>query len=169
MKTKNLLPIICTIALLFIKQNVKAKQLVNLDGPGLEIASTLTLNDERISGYTLIIYDETQSSDTIEIAKAKSIYLKLSYGHIYSLRYIKQGFRERVVMINTRVNEEKQKEETGFDFEIEMIPQNESGNTICDLPVAVIEYNYAENNFEYSRAYHRQVRGKEIKETDSDN
>jgi hypothetical protein len=166
MKTIKLTPIICTVAFMFLNKNIKAKQIINQEGPGLEITSTLTLEGEKISDYTLIVYDETQASDTLEIPKAKSIYLKLSYGHTYSLRYIKPGFRERVVMVNTKISEEKQKEETDFDFEIEMVRKSQAGNTISDLPVAVIRFDSTENRFEYSREYHRQIRRKEIAETD---
>lgn len=167
MKTNILLPLFVTIALLFLNQKIKANQaLINQECPGLEIASTLTYNEGRITDYTLIIYDENQSSDTIEVYKMKSIFLKLCYGHTYSLRYIKPGFLERVVMIDTKINEEKQSMETGFDFEVEMIPENNPGNTLSDLPVALIHYDNTVNKFEYSRDYHRQVRGMEITETD---
>ena len=168
MKTKNLLPLIGTIALLFLNQEIKANQkIINQKGPGLEISSILSSNKERVSDYTLIIYDENQSSDTIVVSKAKIIFLKLSYNHSYSLRYVKEGFRDRVVMIDTKINEDQQMKETRFDFEIIMIPENQPGNIISDLPVAVIHYDYSENEFEISRDYYRQVRGKEITEIDN--
>src|ERR1035437_3543333 len=114
MKTKNLLPLIGTIALLFLNQEIKANQkIINQKGPGLEISSILSSNKERVSDYTLIIYDENQSSDTIVVSKAKIIFLKLSYNHSYSLRYVKEGSRDRVVMIDTKINEDQQMKETG--------------------------------------------------------
>lgn len=170
MKKKLLLPILYCISILLFGQSLKATQhLINQDGPGLELTSKLMFNDERISDYTLIIYNENQTSDTIEVSTIRSIDLKLSYGHYYSLRYIKPGFLDRVVMIDTRINENIKVKDAGFDYEIEMIPIMVHGNTVADLPVAIIHFDITESKFEYSRNYHRQIRGKEITETDIDN
>lgn len=170
MKSKTLFKQLCIIAAIFLTVTIKANEnLINKPGAGLEIASMLLFNEERITNYTLIIYDENQSSDTIVVTKAKHLYFKLRYGHFYSLRYIKKGYKERIVMIDTRLDEANSINETGFDFEIEMIPENQQGNTISDLPVALINYNYSEKKFEYSRNYHRQIRGKEITELVVDN
>ncbi len=165
MKTKILVPIFGTIALIFPNQKIKANtQLINQEGPGLEISSILTFQELRISDYTLIIYDENQSADTVVVPKMKTLFLKLSYGHIYSLRYVKPGFLDRVVMIDTKILEGYESQETGFDFEIEMIPESQCSNTMDNLPVGLVRYDYSEQKFDYSRNYHRQIRRKEIKE-----
>ncbi len=170
MRPPHIFQFIATIAMLFLNQAINANpKFINQEGPGLQISSTLMYNEERVPDYQLIIYDENQLTDTIFVAKAKPVFLKLSYGHNYSIRYIKQGFHERVVMIDTRVCTAKQNKMSDFDFEIEMIPTYKNGNTLYGLPVALINYDYTDNKFEYSRNYHRQVRGKEIKEIDIDN
>lgn len=170
MKTIPQYSLVCSMAVLLFSQNLNAIQsLVNQEGPGLEISSALIYADHRISNYTLIVYNDNQTSDTFSISNEKSVFLKLSYGHNYSLRYIKKGFIERIVMIDTRLSGVFQPRENDFDYEITMIPVTIHGNTVSDLPVAIIQYNASEMKFEYSRNYHRQIRGKEIAEVDSEN
>lgn len=167
MKTKNLLAKFFLFVLIFSCQTANAKQcIINQEGPGLELSSKITFNGERISNYTIILYNEDQTSDTIEVSGMKLIYMKLSYGHTYALRFIKKGFLERVMLIDTHLEKAKQSKEMQFDFEIEMIPVGKNGNTLSDLPVALVGYDAEEKNFDYSRNYHRQVRGKEIKEVE---
>ena len=93
MRPPHIFQFIATIAMLFLNQAINANpKFINQEGPGLQISSTLMYNEERVPDYQLIIYDENQLTDTIFVAKAKPVFLKLSYGHNYSIRYIKQGF-----------------------------------------------------------------------------
>lgn len=130
------------------------------DQLGVELSSQLRYHGKKVSDYTLIIYCDTNAAETLYVEKAKMIYLQLDYNHNYTLRYLKDGFRERVLLVNTHVDSKVAAKDMEFDYEIELVPQNAPANTLGDLPVAIIRYDKSQNKFDYSKKYHRQVRQK---------
>ncbi len=129
------------------------------DKPGLELSILLRDEGHKMPDYTLIVYcDDGSAPDTIRVEMNKSVYVKLSYHHNYTIRHIKEGYRERVLLVNTHVDEKTAKRWLVFDYEIELVREDEPANTLADLPIAVVHYHKNLKNFEYDRNYHQQVR-----------
>ncbi len=162
MKTRFLL-LIPVFALLSFKQG---NQPFKKDEPfseritGLQISSFLTYDGKKVTDYSIIIYHDAGPNDTVTMSNRKNVSLLLDYNHNYTLDYVKEGYRDRLVLIDTHVKSGVEKKNLSFDYEIEMVKQNEKSNTIDDLPVALISYDANQSKFDYSRKYHNQVRGK---------
>lgn len=130
------------------------------DKPGVEVSCILLENDIRLSHYTVILYRDGVVSDTFTVSKARPLYFILDYGHQYAVRHMAEGYRDRVVMIDTHVSKETAAEYHTFDYQVEMIPADQPANTICDLPAAVVRYDAKLETFDYSKTYSKQVRVK---------
>ncbi|MEO5645260.1 MAG: hypothetical protein ABIQ40_11620 [Bacteroidia bacterium] len=148
------------LILLFFCLNLSAKQYMLQKPnsiPTLELSFKLTDEGKRVTNYYLLIYCDTNAADTLFIQKGKVSYLYLRYNHNYTLRYVKQGYRDRVLIVRTDFANRKNMQ---FDYEIELVKENELANTFADLPVAIIRYDLNKKRFDYSRTYHKQVRQK---------
>lgn len=151
------------LLVLFFCQGIAAKNysLTASDSePNLELSFKLTDEGKRIGVYYLLIYCDTNAADTLFIDNAKMTYLYLNYNHHYTLRYVKPGYRDRVLIVRTDVTSMTHFKNAEFDYQIELVKENEAANTFADLPVAIIRYDISKKKFDYSRKYHRQVRQK---------
>jgi hypothetical protein len=135
---------------------------------GLKISSFLTYHGERMSDYTIIIYKNGTGVDTMNVNGDNSVKFFIDFDADYCVRFIKKGYYDRVVLVNTRIPESYRNDFYKFDFEIEMISDKSSPNTLADMPVALVQYDQGENDFINNRDYFRQIRGKEIKEEDEE-
>lgn len=126
----------------------------------LELSFKLRDGSKRISDYYVLIYCDTNAADTLFIEKGRVAYLYLEYNHNYTLRYVKEGYRDRILIVRTGIKSMTQLKDMEFDYEIELVKENEAPNTFADLPVAVVRYDKSKKKFDYSRKYHRQVRQK---------
>lgn len=126
----------------------------------LELSFKLRDGSKRISDYYVLIYCDTNAADTLFIQKGKITYLYLDYNHNYTLRYVKKGYRDRILIVRTGMKSMTQLKDMAFDYEIELVKENEAPNTFADLPVGVVHYDKNKKKFDYSRKYHRQVRQK---------
>lgn len=156
MITKAILPVLIA---LFSFTTVNAKNVSDsTQTSGLEVSVKLTDDGAKVSDYSVIIYQDGNAMDTFFIGKSKPITIWLDYNHNYALRHIKTGYRDRVVLIDTYVSQKNASDIMDFDYEIELIRENESANTFDDFPVAFIHYDANQKKFDYSRKYDRQVR-----------
>lgn len=126
--------------------------------PNLELSFKLRDDGKRISNYYLLIYCDTNAADTLFVTKGRVAYVHLKYNHNYTLRYVKEGYRDRILIVRTNVAAMKNYRDMEFDYQIELVKKTEASNTIADLPVAVIKYDPHKKKFDYSHKYHRQVR-----------
>jgi hypothetical protein len=130
------------------------------DQPNVELSFKLTDHGKKTGNYYLLLYCDTNAADTFFVKKGKVTYVQLDYNHNYTLRYIKEGYRDRVVIVNTHMKNGAILKDHEFDYEIGLIKNTDAPNTLADLPVAVIRYDVNHSKFDYSRKYHRQVRKK---------
>jgi hypothetical protein len=148
---------------LFFCQGLAAKhfsQQPNDSIPSLELSFKLKDGSKRISDYYVLIYCDTNAADTLFVEKGKVSYLYLNYNHNYTLRYVKPGYRDRILIVRTGIASAIHLKDMVFDYEIELVKEDEAPNTFADLPVAVVHYDKSKKKFDYSRKYHRQVRQK---------
>lgn len=147
---------------IFFCQGLSAKKyydLVPSDSiANLELSFKLTEEGKRVSEYYLLIYCDTNAADTLFVSKGKVAYLYLHYNHNYTLRYVKPGYRDRILIIRTGIESAIHFKNMEFDYEIELVKENEAANTFADLPVAIVRYDANKKKFDYSRKYHHQVR-----------
>lgn len=128
------------------------------NAPNLELSFKLTDEGKKIGEYYLLIYCDTNKADTLFVQKGKVSYLYLEYNHNYTLRYVKEGYRDRVLIVRTDVSGVKRLRDFEFDFEISLIKENEPANTVADLPVGIVHYDSHKKKFDYSRKYHKEIR-----------
>lgn len=128
------------------------------DVPGIELSCVLSDDGRHLANYSMIVYCDGVPQDTFLVEKPKPVYFRLAYGHNYAIRHIAEGYRDRIVMVNTIVDVKTSQKKHTFDYQIEMIRENEPANTWNDLPVALICYDAKHKKFDYSRKYNDQVR-----------
>jgi hypothetical protein len=128
--------------------------------PNVELSFKLTDHGKKTGNYYLLVYCDTNAADTLFVKKGRVTYLDLDYNHNYTLRYVKEGYRDRILIVNTHIKTGVTLRDHEFDYEIGLVKNTEAPNTLGDLPVAVIRYDVNRNKFDYSRKYHRQVRKK---------
>lgn len=126
--------------------------------PGVELSCMLVSNDKPLTDYTIIVCCNECQADTIHVKDIEDVYFRLEYGRQYAIIHRAAGFRERIVMMNTQVDQKTSLKKKVFDYEIEMISVQQPANTLYDLPVAVVRYDPSTGKFDYSRKYHQQVR-----------
>ncbi|CAN5399770.1 hypothetical protein BH09BAC5_BH09BAC5_01890 [soil metagenome] len=124
----------------------------------VELSFKLKDHGKKIGDYYVLIYCDTNAADTFFVHKGKVAYLDLDYNKDYTIRYEKEGYKDRVVIVHTSIEKKGPLKDMKFDYEIELIKENEPGNTLADLPVAVIRYDKCKKRFDYSKKYNRQVR-----------
>lgn len=91
--------------------------------------------------------------DSVFAEKALPIFIMMDVNTDYSLRFIKKDFRDRIVIVETKVPVGKEKQHYSYDFDIEMIRKDSAPNTMADLPIAFISYDTITGGFEYSATY----------------
>lgn len=128
------------------------------DAPCLEISCHMQDDGSRFAGYTIIIYCDNAPADTLTIEKRREVFFTLDYGHQYAIRHIAPGYRDRVVMVNTCIDEKAAKKFSFFDYVIEMVRDEEPANTLNDLPVGLVRFDKKLHRFDYSRKYEKEVR-----------
>lgn len=126
--------------------------------PNLALSFKLTDEGKRVSDYYLLIYCDTNAADTLFVEKGKVSYVYLNYNHNYTLRYVKQGYRDRILIVRTSISSLIHFKNMEFDYEIELVKEDEAGNTYADLPVGIVRYDINKKKFDYSRKYHYGVR-----------
>jgi hypothetical protein len=131
--------------------------------PNLELSFKLTDEGKRVSDYYLLIYCDTNAADTVFVEKGKVAYVYLNFNHNYTLRYVKQGYRDRILIVRTDIASMVHFKTMRFDYEIELVKKDEEANTYADLPVGIVRYDKHKNKFDYSRRYHYDVRNKSKK------
>lgn len=121
--------------------------------PGLEISVSLSENETPVNGYRIFIFEDSKFRDSVYAELALPVYLQLDLNKKYCLKFIKPGFLERLVLVETTVPAGKEKGKYSYDFEIGMLPDDSSANTAGDLPVALIHYDTLQGAFNYSLQY----------------
>lgn len=128
------------------------------DIPGLELSCILEYEGKPLQEYSIVICREDGYRDTINVDRPRTVFYRIEYGHLYSIVHLADGFRERVMMVNTVVASPVSRNKNVFDYEITMLRSEDPPNTQYDLPVAWVKYDAAAKRFDYSRKYHKQVR-----------
>jgi hypothetical protein len=123
----------------------------------LDLSGVMTVGDEKVSNYTVCIFQDGSPSDTFQVNNRLEQHFMLPLNHNYALKFTRPGCKDRIMLVNTFVNEKKLHDIYAFRYDIRFIENNES-NTFDDFPVAVVHYDPEKKDFDYNRAYHSNVR-----------
>ena len=127
------------------------------DDPGLEISFRLYDRDVPVKDYSLTIYEKGTKSDSQLVRKDKEIFLLLELNSNYIIRINKTGFKERLIIAETKVPIGMEQNIFDFGFDVNMIADTIVGNTKADLPVVLIHYDVSEGGFNWSGQYSESV------------
>lgn len=151
----SILTIVCPMA--FGKSSADSAESVTFDVSFLDLSGVMTVGNEKVSDYSVYIFEDGAAMDTFHVTTRLEQHFLLPIGHNYALKFSKHGYKDRVVLVNTHVNEKHTHDIYTFRFSIEFISEGES-NTFDDFPVAFIDYDGKKKDFDYNRTYHQNVR-----------
>lgn len=151
----SILTIVCPMA--FGKSSSETTESVTFDVSFLDLSGVMTVDNEKTSEYTVCIFEDGAPMDTFQVNTRLEQHFMLPIGHNYALKFSKLGYKDRVMLVNTHVNEKHNSDIYTFRYSIEFIPKGES-NTFDDFPVAFVDYDSKKKDFDYNRTYHRNVR-----------
>ncbi len=150
-----ILTILCPMA--FAKSSNEANQKTTFTDSFLDLSGVMTINDEKVSDYSVYIFQDGSPSDTFHIGTKLEQHYLLPVGHSYTLKFTKFGYKERLVMVNTNINARRTHDFYTFRYSVEFIADGAS-NTADDFPVAFIHYDETKKDFDYNREYHTNIR-----------
>jgi hypothetical protein len=127
-----------------------------------KIRSVLTAQGKTLNNYRIILSYEGGYTDTINCPGGlRKIFTTLKKNEIYTLIFQKEGFENKMVVIDTRMPDSV---DTTFpfvlDFEIEVHPScSRQFSELSDFPVAYYRFYSGQEDFYYSEKYHRITHG----------
>lgn len=130
---------------------------VTFEDSFLDLSGIMTINNEKVSDYTVHIFQDGSPSDTFQVHSRLEQHYALPIGHNYAIKFTKPGYKDRILLIDTHIDARKVESMYSFRYSIEFITEGES-NTFDDFPVAYITYNEKQKDFDYDRNYHQNVR-----------
>lgn len=129
--------------------------------PALEISCQLFSAGKVLNDYYILMSADGAATDTLDVERSKPVFIALKTGHTYSLRFIKGGYAEKTVLVDTRLPKTQAVETLApFDFDLELVPKEKAigQSTFSDFPVAVVRYDKQRKELDYSKRYHNFIR-----------
>lgn len=124
----------------------------------LEISGVMTVNGAKVEDYTVIFFEDGKLIDSFYIDNRREQYFGMEFGHNYALKFVKKGYKNRVLLVDTSLPEDAHSDNFTFRYSIEFIPKDAPSNTFDDFPVAFVTYDAKRKDFDYNRTYHYNVR-----------
>ena len=158
MKTLALtLVLLCTAA--SSKSNtVISDKAPEFSGSILELSGNMSVNDKMVADYWIYVFENGAPKDTFFVESKKEIFIALQLNNNYAVKFVKEGFKDRILLVDTHVPDSRSSKNYSFRYLIEFLPNDAVSNTFDDFPVAYITYQKAVNDFDYDRMYHHNVR-----------
>ncbi len=126
-------------------------------GAGLEISCSVSMKNSAMRDYQILIIENDSVFDTIFADLAMPIYIQLDLNKSYLLEFSKPGFMERLVLIDTKVPQGKNRKKYSYDFEIEMPFRYCDTGYYAVQPIARIIYDSVHEDFGYDLEYARSI------------
>lgn len=128
----------------------------------IELSFFATVGSNITSNYQVLVSEDNSSTDTLIITKSRTVFVQLEANHVYAFRFIKKGYLERLLVVNTYLPAESE-DLYSFDFEIEMIrqPLVKTNNPWLVFPVAIVTYQNDKEEFDYNKDYQSFIRNKQ--------
>lgn len=152
---RHLLFLFCA---LFLPAAVSARHTgIAFPRAGLEISCSVSLKNNPMRDYTILILEDDTVRDTIFADLALPIYIQLDLNKSYVLEFSKPGFLERLVLIDTKVPAGKDRKRYNYDFEVEMPFRYCDTGAYAVQPVARIIYDSESGEFGYDMEYAKSI------------
>lgn len=126
-------------------------------GAGLEISCSVSQKNSPMRDYQILIIENDSVYDTIFADLSMPIYIQLDLNKSYLLEFSKPGFMERLVLIDTKVPDGKNRKKYSYDFEIEMPFRYCDTGFYAMQPIARIIYDETVGDFGYDLEYARSI------------
>ena len=149
------LTILCPMA--FADQPKEETAAVTFEESFLDLSGVMTINGEKVSSYTVYIFQDGSPADTFQVTTRLEQHFMLPLQHNYALKFTRPGCKDRILLVNTHVDEKRVLDLYTFRYDIAFI-ENDEQNTFDDFPVAFVDYNKEQKDFDYNRQYHSNVR-----------
>jgi len=124
---------------------------------GLEISCSVSQKNSPMRDYQVLIIENDSVYDTIYADLTLPIYIQLDLNKSYLLEFSKPGFMERLVLIDTKVPDGKNKKRFSYDFEIEMPLRYCDTGYYAVRPIAKIIYDPVSDGFGYDLEYAKSI------------
>jgi hypothetical protein len=128
----------------------------------IEMSSLLTVKGLPTQNYELIVSLDGDMIDTLKVEKAKPIFFDLEPGKLYGLVFKKDGYPDKIVMVDTTIPPTLNKSMYfSADIEIELdVETSTQKKDFIDYPVATFRFDSQKKQFDYSRSYYNTVHKK---------
>jgi hypothetical protein len=124
----------------------------------LDFSGVMTINDQKVDDYTVYIYQDGVLKDSFFVTNKREQYYELPLNHNFALKFRKEGYRERIILVDTHVPDSESIRYYTFRYSIEFISENDPSNTFDDFPVAYVVFQKSKKDFDYDKKYHRNTR-----------
>jgi hypothetical protein len=124
---------------------------------GLEISCSVSQKNNPMRDYQILIIENDTVFDTIYADLTLPIFIQLDLNKSYLLEFSKPGFMERLVLIDTKVPDGKEKKRYNYDFEIEMPFRYCDTGFYAVQPIAKIVYDKKSGIFDYDPEYAKSI------------
>ncbi|HTL80670.1 MAG TPA: hypothetical protein VL651_03135 [Bacteroidia bacterium] len=124
---------------------------------GLQLSFRVFDRGLLLKNYSLSIYCNGELTDSINVRKSNLFCLNMEFNNNYVIRINRPGYRERLILIDTKVPDRKKNKAFEYSFDISMLADSLGANTLADLPTMLIQYDGHEKDFNYSQTYSQSV------------
>jgi hypothetical protein len=124
---------------------------------GLEISCSVSQKSNPMRDYQILIIENDTIFDTIYADLTLPIYIQLDLNKSYLLEFSKPGFMERLILVDTKVPDDKARKRFSYDFEIEMPFRYCDTGFYAVQPIAKIVYDNTNDDFGYDVEYAKKI------------
>jgi hypothetical protein len=149
------LTIVCPMA--FAEPKETAGNSVTFEEAFLDLSGVMTVGGEKVANYTVHIFQDGSPSDTFQVGNRLEQHYMLPLNHNYALKFTRPGCKDRILLVNTFIDEKRIHDVYTFRYDIQFIEDGAS-NTFDDFPVAFVCYDRDKKDFDYNREYHANIR-----------
>jgi hypothetical protein len=122
MRTKKITLFLLLLTLFFLSLISNAQ---DSNDPVFVLDFRLKSGVKKLHDFTIYMGDRTQPQDSVAIGKSKEVYITLKRNEKYSFTFHKEGFYDKVLLINTELPDAVHSDQLFIlGFDIEMLPDN---------------------------------------------
>ncbi len=124
----------------------------------LELSGNMSVDGAKVADYFVYIFENGVLIDTFFVDSKQEIFFDLDFNRNYAIKFVKAGYKERILLVDTHIADEGFHKSYTFRYDIEFLPHEATSNTFDDFPVAFITFQENVKDFDYDRKYHSNVR-----------
>jgi hypothetical protein len=124
---------------------------------GLEISCSASQRNAPLKEYTIYVRENDTIRDTIFADLTLPVFIQLELNKSYLLEFSKPGFLERLVLVDTKVPNGKDRRRYTYEFEIDMPFIYSDTGSYAIRPIARIIYDQSVSGFSYDLEYAKSI------------